>query len=207
VALGEAPLVPINPEDARYWVCYDTLSQAPLCAKMAGSPADEETVAEGEEASEPEPTETAPSESGPPAPAEVDLCTLLPVDESAITRRQDDFCEASIDALLGCEACGSQITVQRMESAERAAQLALETYCGNPNFTACGESPIGDAGITSTDLSGEPYRPEVAFAHYRLAFSYGPYLVQLTAEIPGKEGEAIAIGGEVIERIDASSAD
>jgi hypothetical protein len=95
-----------------------------------------------------------------------------------------------------------------MESAERAAQLALETYCGPlANFTACGESPIGDAGITSTDTSGEPYRPEVAFAHYRLVFSYGPYLVQLTAEIPGKEEAVIAIGGEVIERIGAPSAD
>jgi hypothetical protein len=203
--LGEAPLVPINPEDARYWVCYETLSQAPLCAKMAGSPAEGETAVEGEEADaggeegEPEPTEGAP----PPA-AEVDPCTLIPVDESAITRRQDFYCEASIDALVGCDGCGSQIFLQRMESAERAAQLALEEYCGNPNFFACGESPIGDAGITSTDTSSQPYRPEVANVYYRLTFSYGPYFVRITTEIPGKEGETIAIGQEVIERIDAS---
>jgi hypothetical protein len=204
LALGEAPETPRDPDGVRYWACYDHQSQAPRCAFMAGAGVSGETTVEpAETPSETATTEPAPTESAPGA-ADVDLCSLLPVDDGAIVRRSDVHCVASIDALLGCDACGSEIAITRVESAEQAEQIARDAYCGNPNFTACAESPIGDAGITSTDTSGEEYRPEVAFAHFRMHFSHGRYVVDITAEIPGKEDLVIGIGQEVIERIDAS---
>jgi hypothetical protein len=198
--LGETPAISSDPNEARYWACYDVETQAPRCAKMIGPAAGEEADAE------PTPTEPPPTEAAPPA-VEVDPCTLLPVDEGAVTMRSDVHCVASIDAQLGCDTCGSEMSITRVESAERAAQLALETYCGNPNFFACGDSPIGDAGVTSTDTSGEPYRPEVAYTFFRLSFSYGRYLVSIAAEIPGKEELVTGLGQEVIERIEALGAD
>jgi hypothetical protein len=176
--------------------------------RMAGSAAQGDEAAQDETAApEPAATEPSPAEGATPPPPDVDTCTLLPVDENAVDMRSDVHCLASIDALLGCDACGSRISITRIESAERAQQLARETYCGNPNFVACGVSPIGDAGITSTDISDEVYRPEVAFSYFRVTFSYGRYLVSIDAEIPGKQELVIGIGQEVIERIDASRSD
>jgi len=208
LALGEPLQIPINPDQARYWVCYDNQTQVPRCARMAGSAAEGEAAAHDETADpEPAAAESSPEEVAAPPPADVDTCTLLPVDEDAIVARSDVHCVASIDALLGCDACGSKISITRIESAERARQIASETYCGNPNFSVCGVSPIGDAGITSTDISDEPYRPEVAYVFFRVAFSHRRYMVLIDAQIPGKEELAIGIGQEVIERIEASHPD
>ncbi len=80
---------------------------------------------------------------------------------------------------------------------------AQATKCGNPNFSATGKSPIGDAGVTCTDTTGEAYREGVAQHFYTLAFSTGRYLVRVYLTYPGQEELALSLGQEVIERIAA----
>lgn len=132
----------------------------------------------------------------------LDVCALLPVDEQAIINRGNDTCVAEINYLIGCGECGSKISITRMESEETAEEFAVDGGCGNPEFSARGESPIGSAGYTCTDISGEEYREGVAQAYYLIQFSYQDYLVAISTGYPGQEGFVNELGLKTINNID-----
>jgi len=97
----------------------------------------------------------------------------------------------------------SSISITRSDSVEIAQQFAGDVRCGNPNFYAKGESPIGDMGGACTFFGDTPYREGVAQGFYYLSFSYGRYLIAINMTYPGQEALALSLGQEVIERIDA----
>lgn len=196
--LGIPPETAGEPDKARYWACYDIQTQLATYVKMFGSAAE---AAEEAASPEPELVEPSPDEIAPTETVDVDVCTLLPVDASQITNRSEDSCVASIDSLVGCNECGSDISITLTESQERAQQAALEASCGNPNFFAKGDSPIGDSGVTCTETSGEEYREGVAQSYIYLIFSSGPFVISIHSGYPGQEALVLELGQEVIERV------
>lgn len=134
----------------------------------------------------------------------IDVCTLLPVNESAVTITGQDACVADIDYLVGCGECGSNISITRLESAERAREVAVDGNCGNPRFSERGESPIGSAGFTCTDIDEEEYREGVAQSYFSISFSYDRYAVSIDTGYPGLEGFIVGLGRQTIDKIDNS---
>jgi hypothetical protein len=189
--LGIAPETPINPEYAVYEVCYinDNGHEVVRSIRMS----------EGYRPEDPEDNTSVVQNEGA-----VDICKLLPVDGSMVTMAAKDSCVADFDALVGCGECGSVINIARMESEERAQQVATDGNCANPNFFARGESPIGSSGYTCTNISEEEYRPGVAQSYFELSFSYGYYAVKIYTGYPGMEDLVINLGQETIELIDNS---
>ena len=132
----------------------------------------------------------------------LDVCTLLPVNESAVTITGKDTCAADIDALIGCGECNSDISISRFESVARAQEVAVDGNCGNPNFSARGESPIGSAGFTCTNTEDEEYREGVAQSYFYVSFSHDRYAVSISTGYPGMESFVLDLGQETIDRID-----
>lgn len=147
-------------------------------------------------------TETPEVDAAPPDVDPVDPCSLLPVDESRIVNASEEFCVVNIDHLTNCGGCNDKLSISRMADRETAMEWVPQGNCGNPRFHARGETPIGDAGFTCTNMSGEEYRPGVAQSYYDLMFSYQEYLVSLHAGYPGQEGVLIDLGQQIISRID-----
>ena len=114
-----------------------------------------------------------------------------------------DACVAEFDSLIGCGQCGSKISVTRTESMEMAQQSADSGRCGNPKFSALGDSPLGDTGITCTNISGDEYREGVAQSYFHIAFSYGRYVASVTTGYPGQEDLVLSLGQGIIDRIDS----
>jgi hypothetical protein len=201
--LGQTLEVAPDPDRAHYWACYDIQTQAAVSARMLGSAAGQAQAppSEPDESAAADP-ELSPAETSAAESSDVDMCALLPLDESLVNNRGNDFCVASFDALVGCGVCGCSISVVQTESVERAQFVALDTRCGNPNFDARGDSPIGDVGVTCTNITGEEYRPGVAQGYLTLAFSYGRYTVSIHTGYPGLEELVVSLGQEVIDRID-----
>lgn len=134
----------------------------------------------------------------------LDVCTLLPVNESAVTITGKDACVADIDYLIGCGECDSDISITRLESVERAQEVAVDGNCGNPNFSARGESPLGSAGFTCTKTEDEEYREGVAQSYFHVSFSHDRYAVVIGTGYPGMESFILDLGQQTIERIDDS---
>jgi hypothetical protein len=147
-------------------------------------------------------TETPDTELSSPEVSLEDLCTLLPIDEDLVTDASPTSCVATIDPLVGCSGCNSRMSITQLGSPEEAQQGALSGSCGNPKFSARGDSPLGDAGITCIDISGEAYREGVAQSYYYIIFSYGPYVASISSTFPGQEALVLELGQGIIERID-----
>ena len=151
--------------------------------------------------------ETLPDESSSPEESVVDMCTLLPVDESMVINPSKYSCVAKFNSLIGCGECGSKISITRMESVEMAQQSADSGRCGNPKFSALGDSPLGDTGITCTNISGETYREGVSQSYFNIAFSYGRYVASVSTGYPGQEDLVLSLGQGIIDRIDSLDPD
>jgi hypothetical protein len=132
----------------------------------------------------------------------LNVCALLPVDDQAVINHGGSSCVAEINYLIGCGECDSTISITQMDSEQAAQDFADDGGCGNPEFSAQGESPIGSAGYICTDLSGEEYRAGVAQSYYLIQFSHRDFLVAIHTGYPGQEGFVNELGLETINRID-----
>jgi hypothetical protein len=197
--------------DLRVFVCVGVLLITSLACYVPGIlpvDTDEEKIMEiVERDEEPSEAENAEEEEESTQQDDVqeevlDVCTLLPVDESAVTITGKDACAADIDSLIGCGECNSDISITRLESVARAQEVAVDGNCGNPNFSARGESPIGSAGFTCTKIEDEEYREGVAQSYFYVSFSHDRYAVSISTGYPGKESFALDLGQQTIERID-----
>jgi hypothetical protein len=147
-------------------------------------------------------TKTPETDVAPPNVKPEDICSLLPVDRSLVTDASELSCVAVIDALLGCSGCNSRMSITLTDSVEHAQASALGGSCGNPNFTARGDSPVGDVGFTCTNTTGEAYREGVAQGYFYIVFSYGPYVASISATYPGQDAYVVSLAQGIVDRID-----
>jgi hypothetical protein len=147
-------------------------------------------------------TATPQMESNPPQVSLEDLCTLLPIDSSLVEQNTESSCVAIIDSLLGCAGCLDRMSITKVASLEAAQEAATGGKCGNPNFSARIEHPLGDAGFACRNTSDEEFRAGVAQSYYHLSFSRGRYVVSISTGYPGREELVLELGQEIIDRID-----
>ena len=156
---------------------------------------------------------TSEAEATRTARAAEDICSLLPVDVTAVfadqTVREPGYggvCTASIHQYLdGGDARRNTVSIVKYES-ETEARESFE-YPAGPR--GCGHAdwlpaPIGDAGYgyACPDVD-EEYREGVAQAYYSIYFLQGPYSVQIRSSYPGQEDTILDIGRQIIDSINS----
>jgi hypothetical protein len=167
-----------------------------LCTEIDLARIAAEAAAEGQEPG------TVESEHESPAINPEDICALLPVDRSLVTDASAWACVAVIDPLLGCSGCNSRMSIALTDSVEIAQQQAISGSCGNPNFYARGDSPVGDAGMTCTFTGDDEYREGVAQLFFSIIFSYKGYVAGISAMFPGQDAYVLDLARQIVERID-----
>ena len=152
---------------------------------------------------------TADTENEP-----VPICSLLPVDAGLVTDESDfgDFasCSADIDSLVGCNSCGSMMSISRLPSTEAAQNgFSIPDDCGPAEVFSDVILPrlpitFGDLGYACPDSFTE-FEDGVAIRYFSIWFTQGSYSVFIISGKPGVDGLILGLGEEIVIRINLSS--